>query len=152
MGSQNPPPPDPPDTPAERVGASTGPLLAVDQAELASALAYGLRFNERGKPRRGAAWEMATSLLAEQLVAQLERANFVVLKRPPHPPHSTWSQAGGCRETDHDHADAGGIVTLLSTGRNDLVRPSWADVDRAHHLPRLPLPGRGHPPCDLALL
>lgn len=89
MDSQNTPPPDPSDTPAARAGSPAGPLLPVDQAELASALAYGLRFDERGKPRRGAAWEMAASLLAEQLVAQLERANFVVLKRPPHPPHTT---------------------------------------------------------------
>ena len=64
-------------------------LAAGRSAELASALAYGLRFDERGRPRRGAAWEMAASLLAEQLVAQLERARFVVLKRPPRPPHST---------------------------------------------------------------
>jgi hypothetical protein len=89
MQSSGPPPPDPSETPAERVGASASPLLPVDQAELASALAYGLRFDERGKPRRGAAWEMAATLLAEQLVAQLDRANFVVLKRPPRPPHST---------------------------------------------------------------
>ena len=89
MESQNPPPPDPSDTPAERASGFNAPLLLVGQAELASALAYGLRFDERGKPRRGAAWEMAASLLAEQLVAQLERANFVVLKRPPHPPHTT---------------------------------------------------------------
>ncbi|MBL6455810.1 hypothetical protein JMJ55_10790 [Belnapia sp. T6] len=89
MDSPSPPPPNPSDTPAERAGVSAGPLLPVDHAELASAIAYGLRFDERGKPRRGAAWEMAASLLAEQLVAQLERANFVVLKRPSRPPHST---------------------------------------------------------------
>ena len=83
------PAPDPPDAAAEAPAPLTGPLLPVDQAELASALAYGLRFDERGRPRRGAAWEMAATLLAEQLVAQLERARFVVLKRPPRPPHST---------------------------------------------------------------
>lgn len=89
MESHSSPPPDPSDTPAGRAAALAATLLPVDQAELASALAYGLRFDERGKPRRGAAWEMAASLLAEQLVAQLERSNFVVLKRPPRPPHST---------------------------------------------------------------
>ena len=83
------PAPEPPDAAAEAPAPLTGPLLPVDQAELASALAYGLRFDERGRPRRGAAWEMAATLLAEQLVAQLERARFVVLKRPPRPPHST---------------------------------------------------------------
>ena len=85
----DPPAPEPPDAAAEAPAPLTGPLLPVDQAELASALAYGLRFDERGRPRRGAAWEMAATLLAEQLVAQLERARFVVLKRPPRPPHST---------------------------------------------------------------
>jgi len=65
------------------------PLLPVDQAELASALAYGLRFDERGRPRRGSVWETAANLLAEQLVAQLERANFVVMRKAPQPPHST---------------------------------------------------------------
>ena len=78
--------PEPLDTAAEAPAPLTGPLLPVDAAELASALAYGLRFDERGRPRRGAAWEMAAAatLLAEQLVTQLERARFVVLKRPPH--------------------------------------------------------------------
>ena len=46
------------------------------------------------RPGADEAWvegtfELSASLLAEQLVAQLERANFVVLKRPPRPPHST---------------------------------------------------------------
>ena len=83
------PPPDPTDTPADRTRGSADPLLPVGQAEVAAAIAYGLRFDERGKPRRGAAWEMAANLLAEQLVAQLKRANFVILKRPPGAPHST---------------------------------------------------------------
>jgi hypothetical protein len=65
--------PDPPDIAAGSPDPLAGPLLPVDQAELASALAYSLRFDERGRPRRGAAWEMAATLLAEQLVAQLER-------------------------------------------------------------------------------
>src|SRR3954468_18353095 len=83
------PSPEPPDAAAEAPAPLTGPLLPVNQAELASALAYGLRFDERGRPRRGAAWEMAATLLAEQLVAQPERPQCVVLKRPPRPPHST---------------------------------------------------------------
>lgn len=89
MDSPAPPPPEPADPAARQLDPAPPPLLPVDQTELASALAYGLRFDERGRPRRGAAWEVAASLLAEQLVAQLERANFVVLKRPPRPPHST---------------------------------------------------------------
>ena len=86
MPSPDPPAPEPPDAAAAEASAPlTGPLLPVNQAELASALAYGLRFDERGRPRRGAAWEMAATLLAEQF----ERARFVVLKRPPRPQHST---------------------------------------------------------------
>jgi hypothetical protein len=77
--------PDPPEPPA----ADAATLLRADPAEVTAALAYGLRFDERGRPRRGAAWEMAATLLAEQLAATLERANLVVLRRPPRPPHST---------------------------------------------------------------
>jgi hypothetical protein len=81
--------PEPPEPAAAALPATPAPLSPAEPAEIASALAYGLRFDERGRPRRGMAWEMAATLLAEQLVQQLERANFVVLKRPPRPPHST---------------------------------------------------------------
>jgi hypothetical protein len=89
MDSPRPPPPEPSDPAVAQPGPVTSSLLPVDQAELASALAYGLRFDERNKPRRGSVWEMAVNLLAEQLVAQLERANFVVMRKAPQPPHST---------------------------------------------------------------
>jgi hypothetical protein len=89
MDSARPPRPELPDPAAEPPGSLAEPLLSVTQAELASALAYGLRFDERGRPRRGSVWEMAANLLAEQLVAQLERANFVVMRKVPQPPHST---------------------------------------------------------------
>lgn len=39
------------------------PLVAASQEEVASALAYGLRHDERGKPRKGAAWEVAAVVL-----------------------------------------------------------------------------------------
>lgn len=65
----------------------TTPLVPADPAEVASALAYALRFDERGRPRRSSAWEMAAALLAEQLAAQLERANFVVMRKASQPPH-----------------------------------------------------------------
>lgn len=75
-------PPDP--------STSPEPLLTpADSAEVASVLAHALRFDERGRPRRGggAMWEVAAALLAEQLAAQLERANFVILRKAPRPPH-----------------------------------------------------------------
>ncbi len=55
MPTSESPPPEPPDGIAEAPAPLTGSLLPVDQAELAAALAYGLRFDERGRPRRGAA-------------------------------------------------------------------------------------------------
>jgi hypothetical protein len=54
MSPTDPKPADPPAT-ASRV-AATIPLSPAEPAEVASALAYGLRFDERGHPRRGMAW------------------------------------------------------------------------------------------------
>jgi hypothetical protein len=34
-------------------------------------------------------WEMAAALLADQLAAQLERANLVVMRKAPQPLHGT---------------------------------------------------------------
>ena len=89
MPTAESPAPEQPNAAAEAPAPLTGRLLPVEQAELAAVQAYDLRFDERGRPRRGAAWEMAATLLAEQLVAQLERANFVVMRKMPQPPHST---------------------------------------------------------------
>ena len=83
------PPPKPAMSPPGQAATAAVPLTPADPAEVASALAYVLRFDERGRPRKGSAWEVAAALLAEQLAAQLERANFVVMRRPPRPPHST---------------------------------------------------------------
>ena len=84
------PPPLPPQPSADpgRAAPAPPPLVPADPAEVASALAYGLRFDEWGRPRKGAAWEIAAALLAEQLAAQLERS-FLVCRRPPSPPHGT---------------------------------------------------------------
>ena len=90
MSDSEPPPPQPrPAASTPEQAASAFPLTPADPAEVASALAYGLRFDERGRPRKGSAWEVAAALLAEQLAAQLERANLVVMRRPPRPPHGT---------------------------------------------------------------
>ena len=74
---------------AEPAGGTPSPLVPATGEEVAEVLAYALRHDERGKPRRGAAWEVAAAVLAEQLAAHLERANMVVVKKPPRPPHST---------------------------------------------------------------
>ena len=88
--SDSPAPEPPPGSNAGEAPAPlTAPLVPADPADVASALAYALRCDERGRPRRGggAMWEMAAALLAEQLTAQLERANFVMMRKAPRPPH-----------------------------------------------------------------
>ena len=74
---------------ADAKGPASGPMVPATGEEVAEVLAYALLHDERGKPRRGAAWEVAAAVLAEQLAAHLERANMVVVKKPPRPPHST---------------------------------------------------------------
>jgi hypothetical protein len=62
-------------------------LSEVSPQELADALSYALRYDERGKPRRSGG-EMVASLAAEHLTEHLQRAGFVLLRRRPGRPHS----------------------------------------------------------------
>lgn len=55
--------------------------------EVAAALTYALRFDERGKPRKGG-WDFAAGLAAEALLKHLERSGFVIAQRRPMRPHS----------------------------------------------------------------
>jgi hypothetical protein len=57
-----------------------------DVADLVAALAYALRYDARGRPRKGT-WDHAADLAAEWLAEHLRRSNFVVLRRRPAPPH-----------------------------------------------------------------
>ena len=66
--------------------AATRRLDEADVADLVAALAYALRFDARGKPRKGG-WDHAADLAAEWLAEHLKRSNFVVLRRPPGAPH-----------------------------------------------------------------
>jgi hypothetical protein len=61
-------------------------LTEASHGELVSALAYGLRFDGRGKPHRQAA-ELAARIAAETLARSLARAGFVVMKRQPAKGH-----------------------------------------------------------------
>ncbi len=79
-GAQQPILPDP--TPEQRQSG----LGEADDADLVQALAYALRHDERGRPRKGG-WDFAAELAAEHLAGHLRRANFVVLRRRPGPPH-----------------------------------------------------------------
>lgn len=56
-------------------------LTPASHADLVEALAYALRFNERGKSHRRAADDMAR-IAAETLARYLEQAGFVVMKMP----------------------------------------------------------------------
>jgi hypothetical protein len=68
-------------------GLSPRRLDEAEVADLVAALAYALRFDARGKPRKGG-WDFAADLAAEWIAEHLRRSNFVVLRRPPGAPHS----------------------------------------------------------------
>ncbi len=68
-------------------GGSSRRLDEAEVADLVAALAYALRFDARGKPRKGG-WDFAADLAAEWIAEHLRRSNFVVLQRPPGAPHS----------------------------------------------------------------
>jgi len=57
------------------------PLTPVTRADLVQALAYGLRFDGRGKAHRRAA-DLTAQIAAETLASYLAQAGFVVMKRP----------------------------------------------------------------------
>ncbi len=74
--------PDPPDV-EHRPRA---PALDALRHLRAEPLVSALRYDARGKPRKGG-WDHAADLAAEWLAEHLHRSNFVVLKRPPGAPH-----------------------------------------------------------------
>ena len=61
-------------------------LRPATEQEVAESLSYALRFGADGKPRRTGAEQLAP-LAAAQLVRHLERARFVVMRRPAARPH-----------------------------------------------------------------
>jgi hypothetical protein len=56
-------------------------LTPASPADLANALAFALRFE--GRRRKNDTDEMLAKIVAKRLVDHLERAGFVVMKRPP---------------------------------------------------------------------
>jgi hypothetical protein len=62
-------------------------LAAASPEEIAEALSYALRYDERGKPRRGG-WDFAAGLAAERLTDHLRRSGFVVMRARSGRPHS----------------------------------------------------------------
>ena len=63
-------------------------LTAASPEEIAEVLSYALRYDERGKPRRGGG-EFAAGIAAERLAEHLRRAGYIVMKARGAPPHST---------------------------------------------------------------
>jgi hypothetical protein len=63
-------------------------LIPVTEEEIAAALSHALRFDARGKARRGGG-DLAASLAAEHLAEHLRQAGFVVLRGRGARPHNT---------------------------------------------------------------
>jgi hypothetical protein len=65
----------------------TDELIPATAEEIAGALAHALRFDTRGKARRGAG-DLAASLAAERLVEHLQQSGFVLMRSRGASPHS----------------------------------------------------------------
>jgi hypothetical protein len=63
-------------------------LTAATPEEIADALSYALRYDERGKPRKGG-WDFVAGLAAERLAEHLRRSGLIVMRARPGRPHST---------------------------------------------------------------
>jgi hypothetical protein len=64
------------------------PLIPATDEEIAAALAHALRFDARGKARRGGG-DLAASLAAERLTEHLRQSGFVLMRGRGARPHST---------------------------------------------------------------
>jgi hypothetical protein len=71
----------PAEVPIEHDGHALRP---VTPEEVADTLAYAMRFNERGKARR-TGYEYTAQVAADQLVQQMLRSGYVILRRPVAP-------------------------------------------------------------------
>ena len=72
-----------------RPHSRTGPIRPdrSSSEEIAEVLSYALRYDERGKPRRGGG-ELTAGIAAERLADHLRRSGFVVMRTRPSRPHS----------------------------------------------------------------
>jgi hypothetical protein len=62
-------------------------LAAATPEEIAEILAYALRFDERGKPRKSG-WDFAAKLAADRIAEHMRRSGLVILRAKPSRPHS----------------------------------------------------------------
>jgi hypothetical protein len=75
-----------PDTP-EEPDPIRADLASVTQQEVVEALAYALRYDERGKPHRGS-WDLIANLAAERLAEHLRRSGLVIMRARSGRPHT----------------------------------------------------------------
>ena len=68
-------------------------LTPADPRDLAEAIAFALRY--RGKKRVHQADEYMAQIAAERIVEHLERARFVVMRKPPLGGHSALGRGFG---------------------------------------------------------
>jgi len=61
-------------------------LIPATAQEIADALSYALRYDDRGKPRRNG-WDFVATLAAERLTEHLKRSGFVILRTRSGRPH-----------------------------------------------------------------
>ena len=75
MADEPPPPPD------------LQQLAAATPEEIAEILAYALRYDERGKPRKSG-WDFAVNLAADRIAEHMRRSGLVILRARSGRPHS----------------------------------------------------------------
>ncbi|WP_156963943.1 hypothetical protein [Muricoccus aerilatus] len=68
--------------------AGDDPLVPTTAEEIVAALAHALRFDARGKARRGGG-DFAASLAGKRLTEHLRQAGFVLMRGRGGRPHST---------------------------------------------------------------
>jgi hypothetical protein len=72
----------------ENEGAPKSVLKDAAAEDVLSALEFGMTFS-RGKNRSRPAHEIAIRTVAQMIYAHLTEAGYVIMKKPPSPPHST---------------------------------------------------------------
>jgi hypothetical protein len=72
----------------EHEGASKLGLKDAAAEDVLSALEFGMTYS-RGKNRSRPAHEIAIRTVAQMIYAHLTEAGYVIMKKPPSPPHST---------------------------------------------------------------
>lgn len=72
----------------ENDGASRLDLKDAPADDVLSALEFGMTYS-RGKNRSRPAHEMAIKTVAQMIYNHLAEAGYVIMRKPPAPPHST---------------------------------------------------------------